>query len=312
LVTTVFVTEVWFILVSYLVANGINVNIVFPAVSRAQGISLCGALSFLLLFLSPKLLAYGSFFGILAAFCAVASLAWSAGAMPQWFTEEHEIVWFQFKSLPEALGIIQFCVVAHSCFPSMYRNMEDKKQYGSAMRNGFIIAALFYVSIGGFAYFVYGSSAQPSFMLNLGRDLTLKPLPGYNFLYIVASACYAINLQSSFPLFANALISPTERWLGIAKSSLAVRAAWRFIFMAGTTVLAVVLRDCVDSIVSFTGCLCSTFTCMILPLAFAWKLCKFSSSMKVATVLALAYSAYILLYGTFVNVANIAKQIGIA
>merc|ERR1712190_704968 len=93
LVTLVFVTELWFVLVSYLVANGINVNIVCPSVSKSQGIMICGALSFLLLFASAKLLSYFSIFGILSTCCAACSLAWSAEAMPEWFIQEHNTVW---------------------------------------------------------------------------------------------------------------------------------------------------------------------------------------------------------------------------
>eukprot|EP00404_Azadinium_spinosum_P038298 CAMPEP_0180653588 /NCGR_PEP_ID=MMETSP1037_2-20121125/54177_1 /TAXON_ID=632150 /ORGANISM="Azadinium spinosum, Strain 3D9" /LENGTH=55 /DNA_ID=CAMNT_0022679671 /DNA_START=8 /DNA_END=172 /DNA_ORIENTATION=- len=52
-------------------------------------------------------------------------------------------------------------------------------------------------------------------MANLGRDLDLKPIPGMAFLYIAASSCFWINVQSSFPLFACGLLDAAEHGLGI-------------------------------------------------------------------------------------------------
>merc|ERR1740121_2303363 len=124
----VFVFELWFVLLAYLVANGINANIIFPSVPNEVGIVMSGVMAFILLFPSAKMLSYFSIFGILSTVSAVGSLAWSAGAMPKWDIQ-NGITWLEVGGLPASIGIIQFCFVAHSAFPTMYRSMKDPSEY---------------------------------------------------------------------------------------------------------------------------------------------------------------------------------------
>jgi len=309
--TTIFVVELWFIMLSYLVANGINVHIVCPSISLERGIVLCGFSSFLLLFPSAKCLSYFSFLGIISTFIAVSSLFWSAGVMSEWYTTHHEIVWLKPQTLAEALGIVQFCVVAHATFPTMYRGMQDTTRFSTAMAGAFVVACLFYSTIGAAAYFVYGSFARASFMENLGRDLQLAPIPGYSFLYAIASFCFGVNLQFSFPLFASGLMTATEGWLGIESSGAITRGLWKVVFMALTTALAVLLKDCMASIVSLTGCLCSTFTCLLMPIVYSWRLCTFTPFQQFIMFVGVSYGLFIVIYGTYNNVMTILATTGV-
>lgn len=306
--SAVFVSELWFCLVALLVINGINLNLIFPKLlTVAQGIIWSGVVSFLLLFPSAKLLAYFSVFGILSTVLAVGSLIWSAEAMTTWQMQvEVDIV--KLENIPLALGIFQFCFVAHSIFPSMYRGMQNpKRDYSRAMVRSFIFAGLFYLLVGTIAFLVYGSRAQSSFMANLGRELDLTEIPGKAFLYIICSACFVINLQATFPMLAMGLIAASENALNIARSGLLLRMLWKAIFMAATTAVAVVLRRCMSPVQSLVGCFCATNTCLLLPVLFSLKILQPGVATKAMMVVMLMYSVYILVYGTYTNVETILK-----
>uniref|UniRef100_A0A7S0ZVW5 Amino acid transporter transmembrane domain-containing protein n=1 Tax=Noctiluca scintillans TaxID=2966 RepID=A0A7S0ZVW5_NOCSC len=306
----VFVCELWFLMLSYLVTNGINLNIVFPHIfSRTGGIVFSGVLSFLLLFPSPKILSYASATGVISSVVAVVSLAWSAAAMKEWEIEESGMIWIAPSSVAEAIGILQFCFVAHSAFPTVWRNMEDTKYFSGSMCQAFAFTGMFYFIVGLGAYVVYGSVAEPSFMENLGRDLSMKPLPGLNFLYLVASFCFALNLQFSFPLFAAGLVVTTEAWVGLSNGSVFFRTCWKVLLMTVATLLAVLMRNCMQSIVSLTGSFCATFTCLLMPLVFSWKINHMSLIARMIAAVGVVYGTYILFYGTYTNVVNIVGSV---
>eukprot|EP00930_Biecheleria_cincta_P063265 TRINITY_DN48781_c0_g1_i1.p1 TRINITY_DN48781_c0_g1~~TRINITY_DN48781_c0_g1_i1.p1 ORF type:complete len:461 (-),score=60.76 TRINITY_DN48781_c0_g1_i1:72-1454(-) len=304
----VFVAELWFTLLAYLVLNGVNLNIISHGViSNQMGVLATASVSFFLLFLSPKALSYLSAFGILSTVIAVGCLVWSALAMRTWATE---FTLLNSSSIPVAMGTIQFCFVAHAAFPSMYRSMARPAQdYRYAMTYAFCFAGIFYLSLGLFAYKVYGSNAQPNFMANLGRELDLAPIQGLSFLYIAATSCFWINVQSSFPLFAAGLIAAAEGSLGIVGASALVRSVWKLAFIVLSTGVAFALRDCLDNIVSLVGCLCGSCTCLIFPMLFTWKLSSPGRKERAVMLVGLGYSFYILVSGTRDNVQQILNKI---
>jgi amino acid permease len=299
--------ELWGVMLTFLVVNGVNLNLIFPAVSKEMGIIIGGVLSFLLLFPSAKMLSYFSSVGIFATILAVGSLFWSSESMDVWASEEESMTLLDITQVPMALGIIQFCFVAHGALPTMYREMKrPHKDYKPAMRRAFSFAGLFYLTVGFFAYCVYGMEARPNFMENLGRTLDLKLIPGKAFLYLLATAFFAMNIQCSFPLFAMGLIAASELKLGISENSFAMRAVWKFAFLTFTTFFAVALKDCMAPVLSLVGCVCATNTCLLFPMLFTLKLAKTSVAQKIVMGIALVYSAYTLIVGTYRDVLNIA------
>lgn len=302
--------ELWGCMLGFLVVNGVNFNLIFPSISKELCIVASGLLSFLMLFPSAKTLSYFSSIGIGATVLAVGSLAWSAEAMPVWESEVEAVKWLDPSNIPMSLGMIQFCFVAHGALPTMHREMQNPgTDYKPAMLRAFSFAGVFYISVGIFAFFVYGSVAQANFMQNLGRDLDLQLLPGKAFLYIFATAFFAINIQASFPLFALGLITATEMSLGISKRGLFIRTLWKFVFLALTTFLAVALKDCMAPILSLVGCFCATCTCLLFPMSFTLKLMETRATTKIVIGFAMIYSFYTLIFGTYNNVVVIVNMV---
>lgn len=304
--SAVFMCELWFCMIALLVINGVNLNLIFPSyLSLSNAIILCGVVSFLFLFPSAKVLAYFSIFGILSTVLALGGLIWSAEAMGTW-QDASGIEWVNLPNVPMSLGIFQFCFVAHSIFPSMHRGMEHpEKNFPTAMYRSFTFAGLFYLIVGVFAFLVYGSQAQPSFMSNLGKELDLTVIPGMSFIYIICSACFAVNLQATFPLVAMALIAAVENVIGITESSFSVRTLMKLVFMSATVAIGVALRSCMAPIQSLVGCFCATNTCLFLPMLCGLKLLPMNGASKIAVAIALIYAVYILVYGTYTNVQTI-------
>jgi amino acid permease len=298
--------ELWGVMLGFLVVNGVNMNLIFPRLSNEVCIIICGCFSFLLLFPSAKTLSYFSGVGICATLLAVGSLVWSAESMAVWESQVEGIKWLDYTQIPMAVGIIQFCFVAHGALPTMYREMKSPRaEYAPAMKRAFVFAGIFYMAVGGFAFYVYESQAQPNFMANLGRDLSLQLIPGKAFLYMVATAFFYINIQFSFPLFALGLVTASELGLNIARRGFAIRTLWKITFLAFTTGIAVLLKDCMAPVLSLVGCFCATNTCLLFPMIFTLKLRKTSRMNKVVIGFALIYGFYTLIFGSYHNVTVI-------
>lgn len=229
--------------------------------------------------------------------------------MPEWAGQTEGIKFFDFEGLPTAMGIIQFCFVAHCAFPAVYRDMAEPEKYPQAVRKAFLYASLFYCAVGFCAYFVYTNHAQQSFMENLGRDINLELMPGLSGLYWVATICFFVNVQSDFPIFASALIGATETYLGISKKGAAIKGIWEVVFIVITTASAVVVKDCMVAIAGITGCFCATFPCLLLPIAFTLKICDIGLRTKVFCILGLIYGVFVLVFGTYSNVMDAVKTI---
>lgn len=304
--SAVFVSELWFCMVALLVMNGINLNLILPEqLTVERGIIGSGVVSFLLLFPSAKVLAYFSVFGILSTVLAMGSLIWSAEAMTKWQMQV-DVELIRVENVPLALGIFQFCFVAHSIFPSMYQGMQNPgRDYNKAMTRSFIFAGLFYLVVGTIAFLVYGRHAQSSFMANLGRELDLNEIPGKAFLYIICSACFVINLSATFPVIAMGLIAASENALKLSQAGFLPRMLWKAIFMGATTAVAVVLRQCMSPVQSLVGAFCATNTCLLLPMLCSLKILELGMASKVAMFVLLIYSVYILVSGTYTNVEKI-------
>lgn len=231
--------------------------------------------------------------------------------MPAWESQLEPWQAMNFDSVPMALGIFQCCFVAHSVFPSMYRGMQDpKRDFEPAMLRAFTFAGVFYAAVGIIAYPVYMWKAEASFMANLGADLNLHSMPGLSFLRYIATSCFIVNLQVTFPLMAGGLVSASEQVIfrGDEPKPL-LRVVWKFVFVAVSTSLGVLLQDCMAEVQSLVGSFCATNTCLFFPMLFTLKLCPTTPVVKAAIGVALLYSCWIMVYGTYDSIGKIAVKI---
>lgn len=309
--TVVFIMELWMMLLSYLVTNGVNINIIFPGVSRRWGIAISGSLAFVLLFASTKTIAQISAVGTFATIIGVCSLGLSAYMMPEWSMDHHSMKLVDLGQLPVSVGLLQFCFVAHAALPSIYRNVAKQEEWTKAVAYAFTFATVVYMFLALLAYYVYGTFAKQNMLENVGRTLSGDAIPGCAFIYIIATACFAINLESAFPVFAAGLTVAGESWLGLPDTATAPRFAFKFMFMLSTTVLAVIFADCMSMVTSLTGCITATLTSIMMPLIILIMLERKTktdgggAAIYCAATCVVAYGLFIIIFGSYTNVMNI-------
>jgi len=273
LVNGVFLTELYFILMAFLVVNGSNAQLLMPSISRSVHISVSGVLSFAMLFFPFWVFSYFFAVGHIAMATTIALMAISGMQLPE-FPDPSEYLWVRWEGLGQAVGILIFCNVAHGTVPSMYMPCSCKRRFPGITQAAFGVVAIVYILTGASGYFFFGGAVQQNIVSNLGKDLAQAPLPGLESLSRIASVGFVVKLQTSFPMYATPLVNAAEAVLGLAQGSLMVmpRIGVRAVLMLGTTGLAVLLQDNMADCIALTGSLLSMCTAIIFPSAFYFLL----------------------------------------
>jgi len=174
----------------------------------------------------------------------------------------------------QSTGIVNFCFVAHSLFPTIYQAMKNPLTDSKpALFMSYFIALVFYGSTGIFGYLTYGTSLIDPITKNIGMSRSGKPLHGLAFLNPLTNAAVTIKLESQFPLYSATILTALERWLHISPSSICYRRLLRLGFFSITTTIALLTQTKLAEIQAFTGCLFIMATCITLPSLFYLKLC---------------------------------------
>lgn len=153
--------------------------------------------------------------------------------------------------------------------------MKAKHEFSGIVVTSFSASFIVYLFTGAIGYFCFAGAIQQNVIQNIGRDLELNLLPGLAFMPVLASAGFVLKLQLSFPLFAAPLISACEAHMGMSAHTPSwQKFVWRAAFMAGTTLVAVLMKDSMADVLALTGCLFSMSTALIFPAVFYFKLFK--------------------------------------
>lgn len=273
LVNAVFLAELFFILMAFLVVNGSNAQLLLPDASRSTLIGASGAFSCVLLFVPFRVFSYFFLVGHVALGTTVASMVVSGLHLPELpDSSDYELV--RWQGLPQTVGIILFCNVAHGTIPSIYMPCGCKRHFSQVTQVSFAMVAALYFMTGASGYLFFGSAAQQNIVSNLGRDLSHAPIAGLEFLPVLASAGFVVKLQTSFPLYATPIVSAAEALLGLSSGSVfsLPRVLVRAGVMTGCSALAIVLKDHMANCIALTGSLLSMCTAIIFPTTFYFLL----------------------------------------
>eukprot|EP01069_Polyplicarium_translucidae_P007009 Polyplicarium_translucidae@DN3049_c0_g1_i3.p1 len=268
--------ELFFVVVSYMATAGKNVCAIIPGmpVSPELVILLCGVATFALLFASQRLISWVSLVANVSAAGVVVALVYSTINVTDKPSYD-ELKILDLREMPSAIGIINFCFVAHAIFPSIYNNMENpSRRFALPLATSYVAALVFYVTAGLVGYIGYGDSIEDPFTLNIGRDIDGSRLPGFicRVFPTFANALITIKLMSQLPILTASLTEAAEkRWRSVPATG--AGAVVTRLFLTGTlTLLAAACHDALATLQSLTGCLFVMLTCVILPAAFALKI----------------------------------------
>eukprot|EP00930_Biecheleria_cincta_P042232 TRINITY_DN29052_c0_g1_i1.p1 TRINITY_DN29052_c0_g1~~TRINITY_DN29052_c0_g1_i1.p1 ORF type:complete len:481 (+),score=53.21 TRINITY_DN29052_c0_g1_i1:158-1444(+) len=286
-VQAVFMAEMWFVLMAFLVVNGANLHLLIPSVPRPALIASSGLVAFASLHVPVRVLAWFSGMGHIAMATAFALLLATGihnhlhGDTPEWSSYR----WFHAPGLSQVVGIAIFCSVCHGALPTLYRTCGCKSRFSLLSVVSFALCALIYVFVGFLGYALFGDATEENIMGNIGRDLTGASIPVLGSFGRVASASLVIKLQSKFPIYAMSIVSAVEARGGIAK-----RLARVFV-MAVTTVMAIYLREHMASCMALTGSLLQMCTAVTFPSLFYFKLHRETLSYGHCALLAMVFAS---------------------
>jgi len=285
---------------AFLVLIGINVNILL-GVPTSYVIMMSGLVAFGLLYVSMQVLAYLSMVSIVAICSAVMALVWSGIALPSGgpeFESYHSEL--RFEGLACSLGLALFCFSGHPCLPSVYWNMKDPAEFKVACWAGFGIAGVFYAIVCSVGYYFFGDFIDQSFTENLGKSLDAEPIPGLNFLPIIAAAGFVIKLQGTMPLIFGPVITVLESTLGIDHEMGDLKKiAFRLIVIIASILTALLFKDTLIAVCDVSGCMMTMATSVIFPCAMFSRIVPETGAAMRALLFSVAASGVIFaIYGT--------------
>jgi vesicular inhibitory amino acid transporter len=266
-----------------------------------------GFFSFVLMFCPLWLISYLSSVGFVALAGTIVSVLVTGYSMPAW-PESSDYTVFDPSSFSELVGIAMVCFVAHCEIPSIYMPMRNKDAYPAVVTSSFTVSILVYIFVGAAGYLFFANMVQEDVLENVGRDAQFQPIEGLGFLPVFAAAAFALKLQLSFPLFTTPLLAAIEDGMGCSGNvPSALKFAWRLLFMAGITGIAILLQDYMAELVNLTGSLFATQTALILPCVFYMKLYGNSVTRvhKAALTGIVLLGVYFAVMGTFASMRSI-------
>eukprot|EP00747_Dinoflagellata_sp_TGD_P171248 gnl/TRDRNA2_/TRDRNA2_204892_c0_seq1.p1 gnl/TRDRNA2_/TRDRNA2_204892_c0~~gnl/TRDRNA2_/TRDRNA2_204892_c0_seq1.p1 ORF type:complete len:570 (-),score=81.55 gnl/TRDRNA2_/TRDRNA2_204892_c0_seq1:305-2014(-) len=217
-IACVFLVEMWTAMETMIVLFAANLE-VLTGLAPSAGITLCTAITFMLLFTSMKFLSYLSAVSLFASSFSVVALLVTGLSLPGG-DEEPEFATYHELWRPDGVmtmtGLALFSFAAHPALPSMYWSMKNpSRDFMPALAKAFALALFFYSVVCGIGYYYFGDYVRQVFTANLGKDLHGHRLPNLSFLGAITSLGFVLKLQGTTPMILGPVTTVLEQLLGI-------------------------------------------------------------------------------------------------
>lgn len=227
----------------------------------------------LLLWVPSRFLAYFSLLGIACQLALFSFLAITGAAVVEAAPKSPGQDMVASNGLAPTFGVLGcFLSVfnAHSAMPMLYQSMAEPEKWGRVVLTGTGLSCLYYAAVGLCGYYVFGDACAQSFTLNLGRDGSSNPLPGFGFMGPLSGLLISLKMLTTFPALAAPIMTfvefkarLTEPWKVLA---------WRALFIAGTCFLAVAGRNLLPYLTALRGALVHSILAVAAPFVIYMKL----------------------------------------
>ncbi|CEP12079.1 hypothetical protein [Parasitella parasitica] len=289
LISIVFVVELITIGVAMIVLLGDGIQSLFPELDllRTRLLSLCILTP--TVFLPIKKLAYTSLIGIIACISLVIIVLYDGlskeqrpgslfDPMASRLFVDTEIIPNDISNLPLSFGLIMSGFAGHAVFPSIYRDMENPKQYNRMVDLTYQITVAVYFLMAIVGYLMFGQEALQEITQNLALIeeysqflnrfaiwlLVLTPIAKYGLMMQPLNMSWEIALFSS-PKF--------ESCLSDSYRKNAITIVGRSLVTAVLVYIALVFPG-FDKVMSLLGALFSFTISIVFPLVCHLKLFK--------------------------------------
>ncbi|KAI8369827.1 transmembrane amino acid transporter protein-domain-containing protein [Choanephora cucurbitarum] len=170
LINTIFVIELITIGVALIVLLGDGLQSLFPHLSLVQTRMISLVVLLPTVFLPIKKLAYTSLVGIVACICLVMIVLYdglSKSEKPGSILDPMETEFFPAHPSPLSFGLIMSGFAGHAVFPSIYRDMDNPKQYNRMVNVTYVITIVIYFLMAVIGYLMFGPTTLQEITQNV-------------------------------------------------------------------------------------------------------------------------------------------------
>lgn len=202
-VSAIFVTELVAVSIALVIFLSDTISSLFPSLPRI----IVSLISFLILtpmlFVPVRHLSYASLLGVLIAVSILFILLYDGFSKPDApgsliESAETEIFPSNWRVMPLSFGLIMAGFAGHSIFPTLYRDMENPKQYTSVVNWCYVATAIVYFFVAACGYRMFGVDTLEEITQNI------VTIPEYNrVLNLAVLWLLALNPVSKYGLSLN-------------------------------------------------------------------------------------------------------------
>ncbi|KAG0178249.1 hypothetical protein DFQ29_003714 [Apophysomyces sp. BC1021] len=178
-VSCVFVIELFTIGVAMVILLGDGLQSLFPRLGFLTIYIFCFAVLTPMLFLPIRKLAYASLIGVISGFCLVMVIVYDGFSKDEqpgslWNFAKTEFIPSNLYNIPLSFGLIMAGYSGHAVFPSIYRDMENPREYTQMIDLTYIITSSIYIIMAVAGYAMFGLDTMQEITQNLAST------PGYH------------------------------------------------------------------------------------------------------------------------------------
>ncbi|XVF70066.1 hypothetical protein PTKIN_Ptkin11bG0131600 [Pterospermum kingtungense] len=301
--------ELYLVATEFLILEGDNIDKMFPikefniAGQKIRGKKLFVLVASLIVLPTTWLnnlgiLAYVSAGGVLISFLLVFCIFWVGAVDGVGFHERGKLL--KWKGLSTTISMIAFSYAGHTCFPTLYTSMEDRRRFPKVLLICFIASTINYGSVAVLGYLMYGEHLKSQVTLNLPVEKV--------------SARIAIYTTTIIPLTKYALImNPIATAIeekALLRSNRLLSIIIRTLLVISTAIVAITIPF-FDYVMAFIGSFLVVTMSIILPCLCYLKINGDTQNLlgKILIIFILVFASFIAVVGTFTSVKQIVTHI---
>jgi len=197
-----------------------------------------------------------------------------------------------------------FSLGAHPIFPSLYMELNNKKQWGLVTNLGWLIVCALYFTVAIIGYLVFGNSLD-------GNDTllaTLRKFVGPHPIIAIGEILFCAHFICAIPIFATPCFYTLNEYLISIKKPLFGDKINRIIIMLIITVIAIFFPYFTD-IMGLISDISTSLAVLILPALFYWKLCDVSVYEKIILIIIIFFGLVGSIIGIYQSIVHLIANV---